>query len=356
MKQLFSSLLLFAFFSLPFYSSAQGDDALENAKTKQKAGSHSEAIAAFTSIIKQHDADVQKYLQQLSDYEKIPAFERAEKGMEPPPVDINLAMPYYLRGYSYSVTGKNTDAMNNFNTAIKINPKLGAAYFQRGKLLWTTGKRDDGCIDLGMAASLKDSVAKELFEEKFCWKEAVAAYHEASSKINFNEYQPVLDLMQKAIKLCPDSANYLGMRGRAYLGLGKTELAMADFEKAISLSPKSFHAWYGRGVVNYTKGKWQEAFDDLSKAVELNDHFAPAYLYRAYACEGMDKNQSAIYDYQQVERWDPLSGLAWFKSGLLRSAMGDQVGACKDFHKATQLSYPEAMDYAEKCDKPQKKK
>ena len=348
MKKISAAVLIsFIFFCVsPLVSSAQPNAQLESGIKKQKAGSHAEAIEDFTAVIKKNDTEVQKYLKLLADYEKIPAFERADKGIEAPAADAALAQPYYLRGYSYSYSGKNAEAMEDFNTAVKINPKLGAAYFQRGKLLWTTGKKDEGCIDFGMAGSLKDSSAREMFEDKFCWKEAVAAYDNASSKIKLSDFQGVLDVIQPAIKLCPDSAEYLGMRGRAYLGLGKYDLAMLDFDKAIALGQKNFSAYYGRGCAFVSKNKYQEAFDDLSKAIESNEKFADAYMNRAYACEGMQKNQSALYDYLQAQKLRPGDPAAFYKSGLLKNEMNDKIGACKDFKRAAALGSTEAQDYA----------
>jgi len=347
------SFIPYTLYLIPFLFSlivsAQSDPLVESGKVKQQTGNHEGAINDFTNAIKQNESEVQKYLIKFEEYDKINLFDRAEKGIEAPLVNVNFSIPYYLRGYSYSTTGKNNEAMDDFNTVIKINPNHGAAYYQRGKLLWSTGKKDGGCIDLGIAGSLKDSSAREMFDEKFCWKEAVAAYKDASSKVRLNDYAGALDVIQKAIKVCPDSANYLGLRGRAYLGLGNYDLAMFDFEKAISISPKSVDAYYGRGVAYYMKNKWQQAFDDLSKAIQLDERFANAYLYRAYACEGMDKNQSALFDYQQVQRLKPGDTLAFFKSGLLRNSMGDSKSACNDFRRAASMGHSEAQDYAEKC-------
>ena len=348
---LFSFFILF----LVIASNAQSNPLVESGKAKQKTGNLDGAVYDFTSAIKQNDAEVQKYLKLFDEYDKIPMFEKAEKGIEAPPIDKSFAIPYYLRGCSYSALGKNADAMNDFNTAIKINTKMGASYYERGKLLWSSGKKDEGCIDFGTAASLKDSSAKEMFDERFCWKEAIVSAKEASLKLRLSEFQNALDEIQKAVKLCPDSAKYLGIRGRAYLALGKYELAMFDFDKAIAMKQNSIDAYFGRGVAYYTKNKWQESFDDLAKAILLDEKFSDAYLYRAYACEGMDKNQSALFDYVQVQRLNPSSGLAYFKSGLLRSAMNDAKGACSDFNKAAYLSHTEAQDYADKCNESKRK-
>ncbi|MEK6615359.1 MAG: tetratricopeptide repeat protein [Bacteroidota bacterium] len=359
MKKIYSAILLsFFIFHFSFLIAiAQTDPLVESGKIKQKAGNHSGAIYDFTSAIKQNELEVTNYLKKFEGVHST-STEGGESARNDSSilmvalgfsVDANFAIPYYLRGFSYSYSGKNNEAMNDFNTAIKINPKMGSAYYERGKLLWSTGKKDAGCMDLGRAGSLNDSSAREMFDEKFCWKEAVVAYKESSSKVRFNDFQGALDEIQKAIQLCPDSANYLGIRGRAYLGLGNYEFAMKDFDKAISLSKKSIHAYFGRGVAYYLKDEWQEAFNDLSKAIQLNDRFADAYLYRAYTCEGMEKNQSALFDYQQVQRLKPGDALAFFRSGLLKDSMDDIKGACNDFNRAASMGHSEAQDYAEKC-------
>ncbi len=350
MKKIFSTLvcsLLITSFSFSF--SYGQNTPVERGKEKQKSGNHNGAIGDFTEAIKENNAEVQKYMKALAEYRKISVFEREEKGIEPPPVDTKYAIPYLLRGQSYSAMGKNNEALEDFNTAIDINPKLGAAYYERGKLLWTVGKKDDGCIDLGMAGSLKDSLARELFDEKFCWKEAVLNSKEAASKLRLNDFQGALDLIQKAITLCPDSASYLGIRGRAYIGLGKFEIGMKDLDKAVALNQNSVDAYLGRGMAYYQKNKYQEAFEDLSNAIKLNNKLAEAYLYRAYSCEGMQKHQSALYDYQEVQRLKPGDALAFYKSGLLRNELGDKKSACADFRRAASMGHTEAQDFANQC-------
>jgi tetratricopeptide (TPR) repeat protein len=354
MKILYKQFTL-SFFFLPFICLAQPDSLIAIGKIKQSTGNYDGAIADFTEAIKRNEAEVSQYLVKLNNYDKISPFDRAEKGIETPAVDINFAIPYYLRGIAYSNTKKNDDALNDFNTTIKINPQLGSAYYERGKILWSVGRKDEGCMDLSMAGSLKDSIAQQLFGENFCWQQALNAYKDASSKLRLNEFQEALDIIQKAVKLCPDSANYLGVRGRAYLGIGKYDLAMQDFDKAVSMNNNSIDAYFGRGMAYYSKNKFQEAFDDLAKAIALDNKFSDAYLYRAYVCEGMEKNQSALYDYQEVQHLCPSDGLAFFRSGMLRNIMNDPK-ACADFKKAASLGNADAQEYADKCNTTAKKK
>lgn len=347
------SLCVISLFSISLcsvqVSYSQNDSLVLSGKMKQKKGNNNEAIADFTNVMKRNEADVLLYVKKFDDYTKLSDFERAERELKAPLIDSSYAIPFYLRGISYSRTGKNNEAIDDLNTAIKINSKLGAAYYERGRIKHELGKKDEGCIDLGTASSLGDSSAKELFDEKFCWNEAVAANKEAVSKLKLNLFQSALDEIQKSLKLCPDSANYLVIRGKCFLGLGKKDLAMADFDKSISISKNNYQAYFGRGEAYYNLGKFQEAFDDMSKSILLNENFPDAYLYRAYSCEGLAKNESALYDYKQVMRLKPRDPLAFFKSGLLKNEMNDKKGACADFSKAASLGNTEAADYVAQC-------
>lgn len=349
-KTFFLGLLsAFALLAIPMTLTAQNDPNVNQGLLKQKSGNHSGAIADFTEAIKANISEVQKYMKELEAYNKISDFEKAEKELKPPPVDAKYAVPYYLRGVSYSVMGNNDKALDDFNMAISIDPKLGKAYYERGRLLWTLGKKDEGCIDLGRGGSLKDSLSRDLFDEKFCWKEAVTNASDAASKLRLNDYQGALTAIEKSIQLCPDSANYLGMRGRALYGLGKVEAAMRDFDRAISLSNTCVDAFYGRGMAFLQKRKYQEAFDDLAKALALNNKLADAFLQRAAACEGMGKNSSALFDYQEYQRLKPSDANGFYKSGLLRNEMGDKKGACNDFKRAAAIGHQEAEGYLSQC-------
>jgi tetratricopeptide (TPR) repeat protein len=318
-------------------SFSQTDPLVASGRAKQKKENYTGAIADYTAAINKNEAQVQKFLKKSDELNAASS------------VDSSYAIPYYLRGVCLSATGKDNDAMNDLNTAIRINPKLGGAYYERGRIMYSSGKKDEGCMELGRAASLGDSAAKEIFDEYFCWKDAVVAHNEAASKLRLRDYQGGLNEIQKALKLCPDSARYLAVRGRCYLGLGENDLALADLNRSVSLSAKNPQAYYGRGEAYYMLKKYQEAFDDLSKAIQLNSNYIEAYLFRAYACEGLEKNQSALFDYQQVMRLRPYDPLPYYKSGLLKNSMNDKKGACKDFKKAVELGSNDAADYADAC-------
>lgn len=323
---------------------SQNDPLLKSALAKQKEGKHPGAISDLSAVIKNHEAGVQEYLKRLEQYRS--SGDTSMKNF--PLIDRSYAIPYCLRGISYAATDKNTEAMNDFNTAINIDPSYGAAYYQRGKLQWALGKKDESCVDMGMAGSLGDTLAKDLFGYNFCWRDAVAAYKDAVSKLKLSLHQDALDLIQRSLRLCPDSARYLVLRGNCFAGLGKTDLAIADFNKALALKSVNADAYFGRGLCYYSKEKFDAAFDDIDKAIQQNAKLTDAYLYRAYVCEKLGKNESALYDYQQVQQMRPYDALAFYKSGLINYGLNSTKGACQDFKKAAALGNTEAADYVKK--------
>lgn len=333
--------------SVPLFS--QTSSPLTTGLDKQKEGKHEQAITIFSEAILKNAPEVQAFIKKWDEYSKFSEFEQAEKGMELPLIEAALAKPYHVRGVSYAAIKKNDEALNDLSTAIKIDPKSARSYYERGKILWALGKKFEGCSDLGMAKVLGDTLAGDLYEEKFCWSEAITFYNDAMSGLKLNQYDAAMEFIRKAIQICPDSATFYAVRGKCYAGMGKLDLAFQDFDKAIAASPNNKDAYFGRGLAFYSKRKFQEAFDDLDKAIRINATFADAYLYRAYACEGMNKVQSALYDYQQVQRLKPKDPLAYYKSGLLKNENGDTKGACADFKKAASLDHSEAADYAKSC-------
>jgi tetratricopeptide (TPR) repeat protein len=338
---------LFLFICTLHFSFSQTDPLIKSGMKKQKEGKHPSAISDFSSAISNSEAEVQKFIKRTE------ALRSTGDTLMNNEISTgkSFSLPYCLRGISYAATGKNDEALSDFNTALKIDARSGAAYYQRGKLLWSMGKKDEGCMDLGMAGSLGDSLAKEMFGYNFCWKDAVVAYKDAVSKIKLSLFQPALDLIQKALKFCPDSARYMIVRGNCFVGLGKFDQAIIDFNAALVLLPNNADAYFGRGLGYYANGKYQEAFDDIDKTIQLNPKLIDAYLYRAYVCEKLNKIESALFDYKQVQNMRPYDALAFYKSGLLNNSMNNSKSACVDFKKSAALGSTEAADYVKqlKC-------
>lgn len=352
--------LLFITFVFSFSFALAGSTAAELVKsgeTKNKAGKYQEALADFEQAVKLNEAETQKYLKNLEQYNNLTDFEKASiENAELFEIRHDLAVPYYGRGMAYVGLGRKEEAMKDFEMAIKIDGKYGDALCERGLLKHAAGQKDEGCIDLRAGADLGSAKAKDEYESKFCWNSSLNYAKEGLSKYRLKQYQAALTDFNLAVKLNPDSAiNFLN-RGLCYYGLGKFDKALEDYTKAAELEPSRPLFTYHKGMALYSQEKHQQAFDEFSKAIKMNVNYYEAYIYRAYACEGLGQAKSAIFDYGQAIRIKPGEGLAYYRSGLLKQEAGDSEGACNDFKKAAELGIEDAEGYVEACNDTTKKK
>ncbi len=164
-----------------------------------------------------------------------------------------FARGYYNRGFTYKkfpaaaadrvskdsvIEGmalQHRKMMNDFNLAIKYNPKFADAYIERGLMRSTsTGINVDG-LDAETIAQLNLALAD----------------------------------FQQAVKLNPKSAEAFNGRASCYDQLGKKDLALADYNKAIELDPELATAYMGRMAIYCESGKKELSFADEKKIKEL---------------------------------------------------------------------------------------
>jgi tetratricopeptide (TPR) repeat protein len=125
------------------------------------------------------------------------------------PVHADEAMDYFDQARKGSVTRKKIEL---FTKALELNPKLAAAYEQRGLLYYFQGKYDKVIQD----------------------------------------YQTYLDL-------APEKAEAYRMLGLGYLKNGDYQPAIAHFTRAIELEPKHPGGYAYRAEANRLSGKDEEA-------------------------------------------------------------------------------------------------
>ena len=145
-----------------------------------------------------------------------------------------------------------------------------------------------------------------------------------------------------------------------------------------------------RGRARYNEENYEGAAKDLSQAIDLlvsSDNLIIYHWYRAHARSGLGDYQGAVSDFEyilehkeylesssydfdvnEVLCWkaqnhyflnedykaksllkiviasDPEYGFAYYLRGLVKCYLEDKVGGCKDFHKAAELGFDEAVD------------
>ncbi|MEJ2234899.1 MAG: tetratricopeptide repeat protein [Syntrophobacterales bacterium] len=194
------------------------------------------------------------------------------------PVHADEAMDYYNQGLKGSITRKKIEF---FTKALQLDPKLAAAYEQRGLLYYFQGKYDKVIQD----------------------------------------YQTYLDL-------APEKAGAYRMLGLGYLKIGDYAPAIAHFSRAIELEPQHPAGYAYRAEANLLSGKDEEAIQDSTAAVELRGDTrakSEAYKTRARVYRKMGLMDLAYADTRSAWESDPRWSFwsrYWYKYASLEELRG----------------------------------
>lgn len=142
-------------------------------------------------------------------------------------------------------------AIQEYTNAIKINPKRGALFLQRGLA----------------------------FLELENFNKALGDFNSAYELDKGNKV---------AILVC---------RGRAFAGLKKYDLSLADLNEAIKEDAKFVLAYISRADTYLNMGDDEKALDDLEHALSLDPKQARAYFLRARYYKHKNKSDEALKDF-----------------------------------------------------------
>jgi tetratricopeptide (TPR) repeat protein len=237
----------------------------------------------------------------------------------------NLAITYNTRGRVYANNQKFNRAIDDYNRALKLNPKLTIVYHNRGASFASRG--------------------------------------------NFN--RAIKDL-SRFIGLNPNHAGAYYVRGFAFEGKGDLERAIRDYKKSLKLNPKMTYAkkslydarkkqtiariapgiirdwtqgkkiksaktYYNIGVSLKSRGRYADAITNFTKAIKLNPKYLRAYNSRGYAYLRSGAPRRAIVDFQRTIVLSPKDGGRYHSLGDGLYYAGQKDKAMKVWKKACAL-------------------
>jgi tetratricopeptide (TPR) repeat protein len=182
-------------------------------------------------------------------------------------LDPRYADAFNSRGMSYHSKGQNDRAIQDFDQAIKLDPSLVSAFFHRGTAYSAEGQHERAIQDFDQAIRLNPNYGSALSNR-------------CLSRATIGRLQDALSDCNAALWLRPNRgrATTLNVRGITYLKLKQLDAAIADFDAALKLAPHSASSLYGRGVAKLKKGDATGGNADIimAKAIkaDIADEFA----------------------------------------------------------------------------------
>jgi tetratricopeptide (TPR) repeat protein len=206
----------------------------------------------------------------------------------PPPY---RARAYTVRGQTYRRQGKVGHALQDYDEALRIDPRQVDGYVSRALLEMDRLDQNDRALrDLNHALALRPNYtwamlvlsrlyfvqgefARSLREAdavlKIDPKSAVGYGRRCLARLAIDELEAAIDDCTESLRLQPNMLFAFNGRGSAYLKLGQPDKAEADFDSVIRLRAEAPIALYGRGIARQKSGDRESGDADIAHAKRL---------------------------------------------------------------------------------------
>jgi Tfp pilus assembly protein PilF len=196
---------------------------------------------------------------------------------------------YYFRGLAFLNTDQVDKAIEDFDTAIALDPYFSEAFLNRGS---------------------------------------------AFEKIR--KFDKAIENFDKAIALRPSYEAYFN-RGITFEKMGLLDKAIADYDKAISLNPSRYEAYPAGGKLYGKKGSFDKAIEYFSKYIAMDPKHAESYNNRGLSYAYIGQDDRALEDFNKAIALDQNIAVTYRNRGYLYLRMGNKEFALSDFQKACDL-------------------
>lgn len=225
---------------------------------------------------------------------------------------------YLIRAYAYRGIGNMADALNDAETALKIDPSYKDGMVVKLLVLQESGDHI-GCIEAGkkLLAIDPDNESGLMILTGSCF---AAKKHKNAEA-----------LASRYIKKYPDPDLMYGMRALARQNQGKLEGAYSDVNVAIQLGANQDYVYALQATIAYQVGDLQQCVKSATEAIKHEYELESIHLIRGNALLNQDNLVSAEADYDTALRMNPANGFALLGKALVHFF---EVFDCRSQHES----------------------
>ncbi|MCO5097928.1 MAG: tetratricopeptide repeat protein [Rhodocyclaceae bacterium] len=206
-------------------------------------------------------------------------------------------------GIAIEQAGSLDEALQHFDAAIRLAPKLGRAHFCRGNTL----------LDQGNAQAALDAYATALTHKP---DSAAAHYNMGNACVRLGRHEDAVAAYRKAIALKPDFTDAEVALGGTLEDLGKPDEAAAHYRRALEIRPDYAEVHYNLGRVLGGKGQLEAAIISYRRAIEIRPDYAEAYINLGAALKGLRRFDEAAASYRRAREIKPDNAEVYFNEGV----------------------------------------
>jgi tetratricopeptide (TPR) repeat protein len=268
---------------------------------------------------------------------------------------------YLFRSFANEKVHAFGEAEEDFDKALQRDPNVDARYtllLMRGILRFDQDQMERAAADFQAARDLKPDqynaylnlaqvcLARREFAEADRQMEwalqrrppapAVLGYHleRGRNLLRAGKFSEVIRACEAALAIEPDSPLPHGLRARAFLELGRCELAEQAFDEYLRRGGQpAADIFGGRAQARMKLGRYPEAVEDYTRALEGTPS-AELYQHRGWAHFFADAWKLALRDFDRAITLEPNQGDAYIGRGLARVMLGRYPDAVADAEEA----------------------
>jgi tetratricopeptide (TPR) repeat protein len=259
----------------------------------------------------------------------------------PPPRPLQdaalTAAQWNNKGSSLDHLSRREEAIECYDTALRLDPTLVAAWLNKGITLFAAGRASNAlaCYEKGLAL---DSKSERLWSQKGVVLKSLG------------DAEKAIDCYERAISLNPRYPNAWVNKGVALKALGKPTEALACYDFALRLNPKDVHAWTNKGNALFSLKRYAEALAAYDGALSLDSSLSLAWLNKGISLSALARFEEALQCYGTAIETGPQLAQAWFLRGAtLVNSFQEYREAIPYLEEAERLGMKEARDVLAVC-------
>ena len=275
-------------------------------------------------------------------------------------INPNLTAAIYQRGKCFADQGDDETALADFNDTLKMDPKFVEGYRDRLKLYARQGRLDDlisDCTEVArldpmdhMAVHIRGLAYFDKREFDKCItemekslvmnpKHAASYFYRAESLRNQNKADLAIKDYIETIKTDAQYTDAYNRLGEVLLFVKRDPAtAVTVFTDALKTNQNNFVALLERGRAQFLLDQMELALNDLNAAAKLNPRHPMIYDFRGDIFLARQDYDAALKDYRIAIDLDPKSAQLHTDAGVALLKLNKDADAVQEFDRAIELN------------------